>query len=158
MEFTHLDAKGKAKMVDIGDKAITKRVAKAASSIKMAPSTLEAVMKKGSEKGDVFAAARIAGIMAAKRTSDLIPLCHSLPLEHVVIEFATDKEAGRIDVYATISLEAKTGAEMEALTAASLAALTIYDMCKAKDKNMRIDNVRLIEKKGGQGGHYRRDA
>jgi len=157
MKFTHLDEKGKAKMVDVGEKTVTKRMAKAEAVIRMEPSTLEAILQGDVKKGDVFATAKIAGIMAAKKTYELIPLCHPLPLEHVAIDFAPDQTEGRILITATVSLEAKTGAEMEALTAASLAALTIYDMCKAKDKGMRIDDVRLIEKKGGASGHYRSD-
>lgn len=152
-ELTHLDAQGHARMVDVGAKAETARVAIAAGRIRMSAAALSAIRDGDVPKGDVLAAARIAGIMAAKKTADLIPLCHPLPLHSVSIDFAI--EEGAIRATATASLTGKTGVEMEALTAVSLALLTIYDMAKAIDKGMVIEEVRLIEKRGGKSGHWK---
>ena len=155
--LTHLDDKGRARMVDVGGKPITARMARARARVELRAETLEMITRGTASKGDVLAVARIAGIMAAKRTHELIPLCHPLPLSEVTIDFAPDPAAAAIDIDATVRLEAKTGAEMEALTAASIAALTIYDMCKAVDRGMTITRVRLVEKSGGKSGNYRRD-
>ena len=155
--LTHLDDKGRARMVDVGGKPITARMARAQARVELQAETLEMITRGTASKGDVLAVARVAGIMAAKRTHELIPLCHPLPLNEVTIDFAPDPAAAAIDIDATVRLEAKTGAEMEALTAASIAALTIYDMCKAVDRGMTITRVRLVEKSGGKSGDYRRD-
>ena len=152
-ELTHLDAQGHARMVDVGAKAETARVAIAAGRIRMSAAALNAIRDGDVPKGDVLAAARIAGIMAAKKTADLIPLCHPLPLHSVSIDFAI--EDGAIRATAMASLTGKTGVEIEALTAVSLALLTIYDMAKAIDKGMVIEEVRLIEKRGGKSGHWK---
>ncbi|MBN9145812.1 MULTISPECIES: cyclic pyranopterin monophosphate synthase MoaC [unclassified Novosphingobium] len=152
-ELTHLDAQGHARMVDVGAKAETARVAIAAGRIRMSAAALSAIRDGDVPKGDVLAAARIAGIMAAKKTADLIPLCHPLPLHSVSVDFAI--EEGAIRATATASLTGKTGVEMEVLTAVSLALLTIYDMAKAIDKGMVIEEVRLIEKRGGKSGHWK---
>lgn len=152
-ELTHLDAQGHARMVDVGAKAETARVAIAAGRIRLSAAALSAIRDGDVPKGDVLAAARIAGIMAAKKTADLIPLCHPLPLHSVSVDFAIEESA--IRATATASLTGKTGVEMEALTAVSLALLTIYDMAKAIDKGMVIEEVRLIEKRGGKSGHWK---
>lgn len=157
-ELTHLDAQGNARMVDVGGKAITSRVAVAAGEIRMAPATFQLIASKGHKKGDVLAVARVAGIQAAKKCSDLIPLCHPLMLTSVSVDFELDEEHNSVLVQASCALDGKTGVEMEALTAASVAALTIYDMCKAVDKNMVIGNIRVMEKKGGKSGDYMRNA
>lgn len=151
--LTHLDSGGTARMVNVGAKAETHRVAIAKGAIRMNPATLAAVREGNAPKGDVLGAARIAGIMAAKKTGDLIPLCHPLALDAVNIDFAFT-ETG-VECTATASLTGKTGIEMEALTAVSLALLTIYDMAKALDKGMVIENVRLIEKRGGKSGTWK---
>ena len=153
-ELTHLDAQGKARMVDVGAKAETHRVAVAAGRIRMLPVALDAIRDGAVTKGDVLAAARIAGIMAAKKTADLIPLCHPLGLDAVAIDFALVDDG--VEVTATASLTARTGVEMEAMVAVSIALLTIYDMAKAVDKAMVIDAVRLIEKRGGKSGDWKR--
>ena len=152
--LTHLDAQGKARMVDVGAKAATHRVAIAAGRIRMSTQALEAIRDGAVPKGDVLAAARIAGIMAAKKTADLIPLCHPLGLDAVSIQFALVEDG--VEATATASLTARTGVEMEALVAVSIALLTIYDMAKAVDKAMVIDAVRLIEKRGGKSGDWKR--
>jgi cyclic pyranopterin phosphate synthase len=152
--LTHLDDAGAARMVDVSDKAETERVAVAGGSITMQPKTLELIRAGGFEKGDVLAVARVAGVMAAKSTSQLIPLCHPLPLTLVVVEFDDSASDNRIDIKATTKTTYKTGVEMEALTAVSVAALTIYDMCKAVDRGMRISDVRLLSKSGGKSGDY----
>lgn len=152
-KLTHLDDKGAARMVDVGGKAETRRSATAEGRIVMAPATLAAVRDGSGPKGDVLATARIAGIMAAKRTGELIPLCHPLGLESVTVDFALADTA--ITVTATAALTGKTGVEMEALTAASVALLTIYDMAKALEKGMVIEQVRLLEKTGGKSGDWR---
>lgn len=151
--LSHLDAQGRARMVDIGGKAETQRVAIALGTISMNPATLAALRDGKAPKGDVLAVARIAGIMAAKRTSELIPLCHPLALDSVSVEFAF-VDSG-VEARATASLTGRTGVEMEALTAVSVALLTVYDMAKAIDKTMVIDGVRLIEKRGGKSGDWR---
>lgn len=152
-KLTHLDSQGKARMVDIGGKAETARVAVASGRIRMSGDALAAIRDGGVPKGDVLAAARIAGIMAAKKTADLIPLCHPLALDAVTVDFAM--EADGVRVTASASLTGKTGVEMEALTATSVALLTIYDMAKAIDKAMVIEQVRLIEKRGGKSGDWK---
>ncbi len=153
-EFTHLDSQGRARMVDVSDKAATGRVAVARGRIVMSPETLAKIREGGVGKGDVLSVARLAGIMGAKRTSDLIPLCHPLPLSSVKVELSLDPDAGAVDITATCKVVGSTGVEMEALTAVSLAALTIYDMCKALDRGMRIGDIRLIHKSGGKSGTY----
>lgn len=154
--LTHLDADGNARMVDIGGKAATQRVAIASGRIRISAPALAAIRAGDAPKGDVLAAARIAGIMAAKKTADLIPLCHPLALDSVTVDFGF--EDGAISATATASLTGKTGVEMEAMTATSIALLTIYDMAKALDKGMVIEAVRLIEKRGGKSGTWRAEA
>ena len=155
-ELTHLDAAGQAHMVDVGGKAATHRLAIASGRIRMSAQALAAIRNGDVPKGDVFATARIAGIMAAKRTAELIPLCHPLGLDAVSIEFAF--EDGAVRATATASLTAKTGVEMEAMTATSIALLTIYDMAKAIDKAMVIEDVRLLAKRGGKSGDWQAPA
>ncbi len=151
--FTHLDSQGHAYMVDVGDKAETKRVAVAGAFIRMRPETLELIESGSASKGDVMAVARIAGITASKRTADLIPLCHPIPLTSVAVELEPGSgERVGIEIRATAETTGRTGVEMEALTAASVAALTIYDMCKAVDRGMVVEDVRLISKEGGRSG------
>jgi cyclic pyranopterin phosphate synthase len=152
--FSHFDAEGKAVMVDVTAKPDSERVAVAAGSVTMAPETLALIRDGGVQKGDVLAVARLAGIMAAKRTPDLIPLCHPLQLTSVELELSLDPARNAVDIAATCRLTGKTGVEMEALTAVSVAALTIYDMCKAVDRAMRIGEIRLIHKSGGKSGVY----
>ena len=152
--LTHLDDQGNANMVDVSEKAVTFREAVAYAEVQMLPETLDLVTSGGHKKGDVLAVARIAGIQAAKRTSDLIPLCHPLMLSKVAVELVPNEQENRIEITATCKLSGQTGVEMEALTAASVAGLTIYDMCKAVDKGMVISTVRLLEKKGGKSGHW----
>jgi cyclic pyranopterin phosphate synthase len=156
-EFTHFDADGKAIMVEVGDKASTRRIAVARGEVRMTEGTLQKILDRTVEKGDVLAVARIAGIMAAKKTPDIIPLCHPLLLSSAAVEFFTFPGEGRIVIEATVKVSGTTGVEMEALTAVSAAALTIYDMCKAVDKGMSIDAVRLMEKHGGKSGSFVRD-
>ena len=152
--FTHFDAEGKAVMVDVSAKPDSERVAVAGGSVTMAPETLALIREGGVEKGDVLAVARLAGIMAAKRTPDLIPLCHPLQLTSVELDLSLDPARNAVDITATCKLTGKTGVEMEALTAVSVAALTVYDMCKAVDRAMRIGEIRLIHKSGGKSGTY----
>ena len=152
--LSHLNAAGEAHMVDVGDKAITARVAIATGQVVMAPATLAIVMTGNAKKGDVLGAARIAAIMAAKKTHELIPLCHPLLLNAITVELAADDGLPGIVVTATVKVSGQTGVEMEALTAVSIACLTIYDMVKAVDRGMRIENIRLIEKSGGRSGHF----
>jgi cyclic pyranopterin phosphate synthase len=154
--FTHFDAEGQAHMVDVGDKAATDRVALASGSIRMQAGTLEMILAGGHKKGDVLGVARIAGIMGAKRTSELVPLCHPLPLTNVAITFTPDTHLNEIRCTATARTHGQTGVEMEALCAVQVALLTIYDMCKAVDRGMVIEHVRLEEKSGGKSGHWRR--
>tara|TARA_R110000787_G_scaffold239367_7_gene345586 strand:+ start:4678 stop:5154 length:477 start_codon:yes stop_codon:yes gene_type:complete len=153
-EFTHLDADGNAVMVDVGDKAATERTATAKGSILMAPETLAKIMAGGFKKGDVLSVAQLAGIMGAKRTPDLIPLCHPLALTSVKVDLICDPDRHAVDIEATCKLNGQTGVEMEALTAVSVAALTVYDMCKAVDRGMRITDVRLTHKAGGKSGDF----
>ncbi len=152
--FTHFDDEGKAVMVDVSAKPDSERVAVAGGSVTMAPETLALIREGGVEKGDVLAVARLAGIMAAKRTPDLIPLCHPLQLTSVELDLSLDPERSAVDITATCKLTGKTGVEMEALTAVSVAALTVYDMCKAVDRAMRIGDIRLVHKSGGKSGTY----
>ena len=152
--FTHFDEQGRARMVDVSDKTETERVATAAGSIIMQKATLERIMAGGVEKGDVLSVARLAGIMAAKRTPDLIPLCHPLALTSVSVELRCDPARHAVDITATCKLKGRTGVEMEALTAVAIAALTVYDMCKAVDRAMRIVDIRLVHKSGGKSGTY----
>ena len=154
-EFTHFDESGRARMVDVGDKSVTERQAIATGRIGMQPETLKLIMEGDVKKGDVLAVARLSGIMAAKRTSDLIPLCHPLRLTSITIDFTTDTDSSEVTVMATVKANDRTGVEMEALVAASVAALTIYDMCKSHDRGMIISDIRLLEKSGGKSGHYR---
>jgi cyclic pyranopterin phosphate synthase len=154
MLLTHLDASGAARMVDVGDKAETERVAVAAGEVRMAPATLAAIMAGDLPKGDVLGTARIAGIMAAKRTPDLIPLCHPLLLSQVAVDLQPDLDHSRIVITATVRCRGQTGVEMEALTAVAGAALTVYDMAKALEKGMVIGEIRLLEKRGGKSGDW----
>ena len=156
MKLTHLDEQGKAHMVDVGTKAETERVARAGATVHMQPETLALIQTGDAKKGDVLAVARIAGIQAAKKCSDLIPLCHPLALTSVEVAFETEATGSAINITATCKLTGRTGVEMEALTAASVAALTIYDMCKAVDRGMTIDQVCLLEKSGGKSGDWRK--
>jgi len=151
-EFTHFDARGQAAMVDVGSKPITERTATARARVVMQPATAALIRSGGAKKGDVLGVARIAGIMAAKRTSDLIPLCHPLPISAVRIELTAADDA--VEIAATVRTTGQTGVEMEALTAASVAALTVYDMCKSVDRGMRIEALRLTHKAGGKSGEF----
>lgn len=152
--LSHFDTKGAARMVDVSEKPETERVAVAAATVIMAKETLDLVLKGGAKKGDVLSVARLAGIMGAKRTPDLIPLCHPLALESVSVELVTDPGRSAIDITATCKVTGRTGVEMEALTAASVAALTIYDMLKSVDRAMLITDLKLIHKSGGKSGAY----
>jgi cyclic pyranopterin phosphate synthase len=152
--FTHFDEKGAARMVDVSDKAETERAATAGASVIMEKATLERIMAGSVKKGDVLSVARLAGIMGAKRTPDLIPLCHPLALTSVTVELSCDPARNAVDIVATCKLTGRTGVEMEALTAAAVAALTVYDMCKALDRGMRIADLRLLHKSGGKSGTY----
>ncbi len=154
MPLTHFDDKGGAHMVDVGDKAVTARVAVAASYIKMKRETFDIITEGRAKKGDVLAVAQLAGIMAAKRTADLIPLCHPLPITKVAVELTPDPDLPGIRIEATVKTTGQTGVEMEALTAASTAALTVYDMAKAVDKGMEIGGVHVVLKDGGKSGRY----
>lgn len=156
MELTHINQEGRARMVDVTDKPDTEREARAEGRVYMRPSTLELIEKGGIKKGDVLAVAQVAGIMAAKKTSELIPMCHPLFLTSVDLSFSFDKEQNYLAVESRVKTTGKTGVEMEALTAVAVAALTIYDMCKAVDRWMRIEGVALVEKSGGKSGHQRR--
>ena len=154
MQLTHLDEKGAARMVNVGEKPVTQRIAQAQSVITMQPETLRMIADGRAPKGDVFACARIAGIMATKRTSELIPLCHPLPLTKAGIEFRLLPERQAVEALCTVKTSGVTGVEMEALTGVSTALLTIYDMCKAVDKGMELGEIHLVEKTGGKSGHY----
>jgi len=154
-KLSHVNSAGEANMVDISTKAVTQRRAVATATLRMRPATLEAIQQDKLEKGEVLAVARVAGIQAAKRCADLIPLCHPLPLTKVTVDFAV-RGAGELRVITECRVSGQTGVEMEALTAASVAALTVYDMCKAIDKGMVIDEVCLLEKEGGKSGIWRR--
>ena len=156
-ELSHFDPTGASRMVDVGEKQVTRRVARASGLVRMGADTLTLIRDKRAAKGDVLEVARLAGIMATKRTADLIPLCHPLPIESVTIDFAfPDERTLRIE--ATVHVEAKTGIEMEAMTAVSVSALTVYDMCKAVDRGIAIERILLEEKSGGRSGHWQRDA
>ena len=155
-ELTHFDDQGASRMVDVGDKNVTDRLARASGLVRMLPATLQRIKDRGIAKGDVLEVARLAGIMAAKRTGELIPLCHPLPLEGVAIVFSFPDER-TVAIESQVRVTAKTGVEMEALVAVSVAALTIYDMCKAIDRGMSIDRVQLEEKSGGKSGHFVRE-
>ncbi len=155
--FTHFDNEGKARMVDVSDKAETERSATAKGSVIMQPATLALIREGGVKKGDVLSVARLAGIMGAKRTPDLIPLCHALALTSVQVDLTLDEARSAIDITATCKLTGRTGVEMEALTAVSVAALTVYDMCKAVEKGIRITDVQLEEKTGGKSGRWVRE-
>jgi cyclic pyranopterin phosphate synthase len=157
-ELSHLDARGRARMVDVGDKPDAERRALAAAAVRMAPETLAIILDEAVPKGDVVAAARLAGIMAAKKTHELIPLCHPLPLSFVGIEIEADETLPGLRVTSEVSLHGKTGAEMEALTAAAIACLTVYDMCKAVDRSMEVGPVVLLEKSGGRSGTWKRES
>jgi cyclic pyranopterin phosphate synthase len=152
--LTHFDAEGKAAMVDVSDKAETERSATAKGSVLMQSETLALIAAGDMKKGDVLAVARLAGIMAAKRTAELIPLCHPLALTSIKVDLAIDKARSAVDIEATCKLKGRTGVEMEALTAVSVAALTVYDMCKAVDRGMTITEIRLTAKRGGKSGSY----
>ncbi len=152
--FTHLDDQGRVRMVDVGGKVATDRIAVARGCVTMAADTLAAILGETVKKGNVLETARIAGIMAAKRTWDLIPMCHPINITHARVDFTPDREHNRILIEAEVSLTEKTGVEMEALTAVSVAALTIYDMCKAYDKAMEISDIHLSRKSGGKSGTY----
>ena len=153
-KLTHLNPRGEAHMVDVGDKPVTAREAVAEGWIRMQPETLRLILEGGHKKGDVLAAARIAGIMAAKKTSELIPLCHPIPLTAVEVELLPDEAAAAIRCRASARTSAQTGVEMEALTAVQIALLTIYDMCKAVDRGMAITDIRLLSKSGGRSGEW----
>jgi len=155
-KLSHIDTRGRARMVDVSAKQVTVREAIATGVVHLQPEVLRLIVTGKMPKGDVLATARLAGIMAAKRTSDLIPLCHPLPISSVKVEFTPHEEAGTIGIEARVKVEAKTGVEMEALTAVSVAALTIYDMCKAVDKGMTISDICLQQKTGGKSGTYMR--
>ena len=153
-ELSHVDESGKANMVDVSDKAVTSREAVAVSDVRMKPETLELIINNEMKKGDVLSVARIAGIQAAKRCADLIPLCHPISLTSIKIDFDIQSEDSLISVYCRCKVDHKTGVEMEALAGASIAALTIYDMCKGVEKGIVIENTRLIEKHGGKSGSW----
>jgi cyclic pyranopterin monophosphate synthase len=152
--FTHFDKAGNATMVDVSDKPVTDRTASARVSVVMAPATLAMIQEGTAKKGDVLGVARLAGIMAAKRTADLIPLCHPLPITSVKVDLETQPDRQAVEITATVRTTGQTGVEMEALTAASVAALTVYDMCKAVDRGMRIDGLRVVHKAGGKSGEF----
>jgi len=156
-ELTHFNESGEAHMVDIGEKSTTARRAVVNGHISMEPATLALIMQGNHKKGDVLGISRIAGIMATKRTADLIPLCHPLALTHVSVDFEIDKSNNRIECTVATETTGQTGVEMEALTGAQVALLTIYDMCKAVDRGMVIGNIRLLEKSGGKSGHWKKD-
>ena len=152
--LTHLDESGRARMVDVSDKDVTRREATARAIVSMQPETARLIASGSVAKGDVLAVAQVAGVMAAKRTPDLIPLCHPLPITGVSMQFELDEAHARLEIQATVRVTGRTGVEMEALTAAAVAALTVYDMCKAVDRGMSIGNVELLHKAGGQSGEF----
>jgi cyclic pyranopterin monophosphate synthase len=153
--LSHLNERGEARMVDVSEKAVTSRTAVAEGFVAMAPETLDMILEGNAPKGDVLATARLAGIMGAKKTSELIPLCHPLPLTQVVLDFTPSREPSGMRVEATAKVDGKTGVEMEALTAVTVACLTLYDMCKAVDRAMSFSGIRLVEKTGGRSGDFR---
>jgi cyclic pyranopterin phosphate synthase len=154
-KLSHIDADGNASMVDVSDKDVTHRVATAAGSVLMEPETMRLIQQGGVKKGDVLSVARLAGIMGAKKTPELIPLCHPLAIEAIDVDLALDPDRNAVDIVATCRVSGRTGVEMEALTAVSVAALTIYDMCKAVDRTMRLTDIRLQAKSGGRSGDFR---
>lgn len=156
-EFTHFNAQGMAHMVDVGEKGVTDREAVAHAAVRLSPGTFRRVVRHELAKGDVLGVAQVAGVMAAKKTSELIPLCHPLPLTKVDLAFTPDEAASVIHITATVRTVARTGVEMEALTAVSVASLTVYDMCKAVEKGIEITDVYLVQKSGGKSGEYRRE-
>ena len=156
-DFTHFDHKGRARMVDVSEKGETVREAVARGAVSMLPQTLELIRSGGLKKGDVLGVAQVAGIMGAKKTSEIIPMCHPLMLSGARIDFYLDNENSKVDIEAAVKTTGKTGVEMEALTAVSVAALTIYDMCKAVDKGMQIKSIRLVKKTGGKSGTFLRE-
>jgi len=153
-KLTHLDARGRARMVDVANKGESQRTARAGGRIRMLPGTLRQIVSGAAKKGDVLGVARTAAIQAAKRTAELIPLCHPLALTHIGVEFKVNRKASAVECVATVSTIGRTGVEMEALTAVAVGLLTIYDMCKAVDRGMQFERVRLLEKKGGKSGHW----
>ncbi|HYY24729.1 MAG TPA: cyclic pyranopterin monophosphate synthase MoaC [Candidatus Udaeobacter sp.] len=156
-KLSHLDDQGRARMVDVSEKEVTSRIAVARGSIHMRPETLELILEGKVEKGDVFSVARVAGIMAAKKTAELIPMCHTLNITSVEIELNPEKNPARVEIEAVVRISGKTGVEMEAMTAVSVAGLTIYDMCKAVDREMLVGEIRLIKKSGGKSGTFIRN-
>jgi cyclic pyranopterin phosphate synthase len=156
-KLTHLDADGNAAMVDVSDKDVTARTATAQGSVYMQPETLALITADGVKKGDVLSVAQLAGIMGAKKTPELIPLCHPLNLSSIKVDLVCDPDRNAVDITATCKLDGKTGVEMEALTAVSVAALTVYDMCKAVDREMQLSNIRLVHKAGGKSGEFKGD-
>lgn len=157
MKLSHTDEQGKAKMVDVSGKSATTREAVASATVVMKPATLKLIKNNKVQKGDVLAVARVAGIMAAKKTGGLIPMCHPLNISHVALDFELDEQKSTVSIVSRVKITDKTGVEMEALTAASVAALTIYDMCKAVDKEMAISDIMLLEKRGGKSGEFKRE-
>ncbi|MBG7609808.1 MAG: cyclic pyranopterin monophosphate synthase MoaC [Anaerolineae bacterium] len=151
-KLSHLDKTGHARMVDVGQKPVTERMAVAKGEVQMLPGTLALIQAGGMKKGDVLTVAQLAGVMAAKRTAELIPLCHPLPINQILVALEPDQELPGLVITATVRTTAKTGVEMEALTAVSVAALTVFDMAKSAEKTMRIDNIRIVEKRGGRSG------
>ena len=156
--LTHVDESGRARMVDVSDKDVTRREATARATVLMQPETARLIASGGAAKGDVLAVAQVAGVMAAKRTPDLIPLCHPLPISGVEMTFDLDTDSAQLEIRATVRVTSRTGVEMEALTAVSVAALTVYDMCKAVDRGMTLTNIELLHKAGGKSGEFRRQA
>lgn len=156
-KLSHIDEDGNASMVDVSDKDVTHRVATAAGSVLMEPETMALIRDGGVKKGDVISVARLAGIMGAKKTPELIPLCHPLALEAIDVDLSLDPDRNAVDITATCRVSGRTGVEMEALTAVSVAALTIYDMCKAVDRGMRLTDIRLLAKSGGRSGDFRNE-
>ncbi len=152
LKLSHLDETGRARMIDVGAKPVTERVAVAKGEVRMRPETLQLIQEGALKKGDVLTVAQLAGVMAAKRTAELIPLCHPLPVNQILVDVAPNPDLPGVEITATVRVSGKTGVEMEALTAVSVAALTVYDMAKAAEKTMQIQNIRLIEKRGGQSG------
>ena len=153
-KLSHLDEQGRAKMVDVSNKDITSRIAVARGTIQMRPETLALILEEKIEKGDVFSVARVAGIMAAKKTAELIPMCHPLNITSVEIDLIPQKNPPRVEIEAVVRVDGKTGVEMEAMTAVSVAGLTIYDMCKAVDREMSVGSIRLVRKSGGKSGKF----
>jgi cyclic pyranopterin phosphate synthase len=156
-KLSHLDEQGRARMVDVSDKNVSRRIAIARGSIEMRPETLALILKDKIEKGDVFSVARVAGIMAAKKTSELIPMCHPLNITSVEIDLSPQENPARVEIEAAVRIDGKTGVEMEAMTAVCVAGLTIYDMCKAVDREMSIGEIRLVKKSGGKSGTFIRN-